>query len=442
MRRSQLILSKKLITNKFDYIIVGAGSSGCVLADILSENGKNRVLLVEAGKPSNYYPWFHIPVGYLFTINNPRSDWCYKTQPEKNLDNRSLLYPRGYGLGGCSLINGMIYMRGQQADYDTWANILQDKSWNWENILPFFLKQENYYGEPGIYHGKTGKWRVEKVRTNWEILDAFIDASEKYGIPRTNDFNTGDNTGVGYFDVNQRDGWRLNAFQAFLSSPKSNLTILSSSHVDKLLFSSSNTPACTGVSLREGKHTTTEVYAEKEVILTAGSIGSVQILERSGVGKHEFLESLGINVVHDLPGVGENLQDHLQLRLVFQVDNASTLNTRANSLLGKIGIAFEYGLSRTGPMASAPSQLGAFWKSSPDQHTANIQYHIQPLSLPAFGQPLDSFNAFTASVCDLRPTSVGSVHITTKGYDFFFSLAYCINRFNNCPENSNELPID
>lgn len=418
MRRSYQFFAKSsstLIKNKFDYIIVGGGSAGCVLADTLSENGKNTVLLLEAGKPSTFYPWFHIPVGYLFTIDNPRSDWCYKTIPEKNLHNRSLLYPRGYGLGGSSLINGMIYMRGQKADYDNWASILQDESWSWENILPIFLRQENYHGEAGKYHGKTGKWRVEKVRTNWEILDAFIEASEKYGIPSTNDFNTGDNTGVGYFDVNQRDGWRLNAFQAFLSSPKRNLTIKSSSHVERLLFSNMNgTPECTGVSLSDGKYSS-EVYAEKEVILTAGAIGSVQLLERSGIGKSDYLESLGINVVHNLPGVGENLQDHLQLRLVFQVDNAPTLNTRANSILGKLGIALEYGLSRTGPMASAPSQLGAFWKSSPDHPTPNIQYHIQPLSLPAFGQPLDSFNAFTASVCDLRPTSLGSIHITSKG---------------------------
>jgi choline dehydrogenase len=423
MRRTQRLWSSTLLTkNRYDYIVVGGGSSGCVLADTLSENGKNSVLLLEAGKSSDYYPWFHIPVGYLFTIDNPRSDWCFKTSPEKYLNNRRLLYPRGYGLGGSSLINGMIYMRGQQADYDHWADVLQDKSWNWESILPIFLKHENYHGEGGRFHGKSGKWRVEKVRTNWEILDAFIDASEKYGIPRTKDFNTGDNTGVGYFDVNQRDGWRLNAFQAFLSSPKENLTICSSSHVDKLLFSTTNNslvnePQCVGVSVRVGNEFQS-VYAEKEVILTAGAIGSVQLLERSGVGQHKHLESLGIDVVHQLAGVGENLQDHLQLRLVFEVENTPTLNLRANSLLGKIGIAWEYLTSRTGPMASAPSQLGAFCKSSSKHETANIQYHIQPLSLPAFGQPLDSFNAFTASVCDLRPTSVGSVHIQSPGFSF------------------------
>jgi choline dehydrogenase len=410
--------SSQLLSKRYDYIVVGGGSSGCVLADSLSASGKNSVLLLEAGKPSDYYPWFHIPVGYLYTIDNPRSDWCYKTSPEANLNKRSLLYPRGFGLGGCSLINGMIYMRGQSSDYDHWAETLQDNSWNWENVLPLFISQENYHGDQNQFHGKSGKWKVEKVRTNWEILDAFVDAAEKYGIPRTKDFNTGDNTGVGYFDVNQQDGWRLNAYQAFIS-PRPNLTVIASSIVEKLLFKPTEnsvitSPQCVGVSVGEGPQTTA-VYAEKEVILTAGAIGSVQLLERSGVGQQESLERLGISPIHNLAGVGENLQDHLQLRLVYQVDNAPTLNTRANSLIGKMGIALEYGLSRTGPMASAPSQLGAFWKSSPKHQTSNIQYHVQPLSLPAFGQDLDSFNAFTASVCDLRPTSVGSIHITGTG---------------------------
>lgn len=441
----RLLTTKIQLKNSYDYIIIGGGSSGCVIANELTKNKSNKVLLIEAGKSSGFYPWFHIPVGYLFTINNPRSDWCFKTLPEKNLNNRSLLYPRGFGLGGSSLINGMIYMRGQEIDYNNWANILNDPSWNWENILPLFVKQENYHGSSSKFHGKNGKWTVEKVRTQWEILEEFINAAEKYGIPRSDDFNTGDNRGVGYFDVNQRQGWRLNAYQAFISPKPSNLTVLSSSRVENLLFSENNSNStrndheCIGVRTNSGSNETL-YYAEKEVILTAGSIGSVQILERSGIGQSQHLESLGIKVRHELSGVGENLQDHLQLRLVYEVDNAPTLNTKANSLLGKIGIALEYGLHRTGPMSAAPSQLGAFWYSSSDFKTPNIQYHVQPLSLPAFGQPLDSFNGFTASVCDLRPTSVGSVHITSKGsiiiYDiiiitiiikFIILNYYCIN---------------
>lgn len=432
MKIPKRLFSTKNITTKnvYDYIVIGGGSSGCVLASELSKNNQNKVLLIEAGRPSGFYPWFHIPVGYLFTINNPRSDWCFKTAPDKNLNGRSLLYPRGLGLGGSSLINGMIYMRGQVEDYNNWANLLNDQSWNWENILPLFIKHENYHGSSGKYHGKNGKWNVEKVRTQWEILEEFINASEKYGIPRSNDFNTGDNKGVGYFDVNQREGWRLNAYQAFISPDhKPNLTVISSCQVNDLLFAEKNINSlnddhqCIGVRTQTNSSNEVLHYANKEVILTAGAIGTVQILERSGIGQSKHLENLGIKVRHELLGIGENLQDHLQLRLVYEVDNTPTLNTKANSLLGQIGIALEYGLFRTGPMAAAPSQLGAFWYSSPEYKTPNIQYHVQPLSLPAFGQSLDPFNGFTASVCDLRPTSVGSIHITSKGYIYLFTYS-------------------
>ena len=404
-------------TQNYDYIVVGSGPAGSALARQLADQDPElSILLIEAGKRRDYYPWFHIPIGYLYTIDNPKSDWLFKTMQDPGLNGRSLLYPRGLGLGGCTLINGMIYMRGQAQDYDEWAQEIDDPSWGWENMLEIMKKQEDYHGPAGPHHGKGGPWTVEKIRSDWEVLRAWEDAAEKYGIPRVNDFNTGDNTGVSFFDVNQkRNGLRLSAVEAFLGKNKpANVDVLSNSIVDSVLLSE-DASVCRGVTIaRRGSQKDT-IVANKEVILSAGSVGTVQILERSGIGKGEVLERAGVAMRKELPGVGENLQDHLQLRLVFKVKNVETLNPQANSLIGQLKIGLQYLTSGTGPMASAPSQLGAFFKSSKNESRSNIQYHVQPLSLPAFGKDLDNFDAFTVSVCDLRPTSRGSIHICSRG---------------------------
>jgi len=398
--------------NTYDYIIIGAGSAGCLLAKRLTENNQKRVLLIEAGKNDNYI-WIHIPVGYLYCIDNPRADWRFKTAAQKGLNGRSLLYPRGRVLGGCSSINGMIYMRGQKRDYDSWVSATGDDAWSWANALERYKTFEDYHGDANEWHGKGGEWTVSQQRLRWPIMDVFREAAVEAGIPSSDDFNQGDNLGVGYFDVSQRAGWRLNTSKAFLrdAAKRPNLTVLTEAVVNKVLIDpvSKN---CYGVEyIKDGATSQMRIANAGEVILSAGAVGSVQILERSGVGAAKHLHRLGIPVVCDLPGVGENLQDHLQLRMIYKVDGIKTLNTKVNTLFGKMMIGLEYILRRSGPMSMAPSQLGAFAYSSPEQKSANVQYHVQPLSLEKFGEDLHSFNAFTASVCNLRPTSRGSVHI-------------------------------
>ena len=400
--------------NTYDYIIIGAGSAGCMLAKRLTENPNKKVLLIEAGK-SDHYIWIHIPVGYLYCIDNPRADWRFKTAAEKGLNGRSLLYPRGKVLGGCSSINGMIYMRGQVGDYDSWVEATGDDAWSWENALERYKKFEDYHGGANQWHGKGGEWTVSLQRLRWPIMDRFRDAAVEAGIPASDDFNQGDNFGVGYFDVSQRAGLRLNTAKAFLkdAAKRSNLTVITEAVVTKLNIDPT-TKNCYGLEyLKDGmvSEALCSIDQGGEVLLCAGSIGSVQILERSGIGAASHLSSLGIPVIADLPGVGENLQDHLQLRMVYKVNGIKTLNTQANSWFGKIMIGLEYLFKRSGPMSMAPSQLGAFAYSSPTQKRANVEYHVQPLSLDKFGEDLHSFNAFTASVCNLRPTSRGSVHI-------------------------------
>ena len=414
----------------FDYVIIGGGTAGCLLANRLSAEPNHRVLLLEAGKTDSY-PWIHIPVGYLYCIGNPRTDWMYHTEPDAGLNNRVQRYPRGRVLGGCSSINGMIYMRGQARDYDAWAKITGDDSWSWQNALADFKAHENHYrldqGADPItgnnsrfsdMHGSGGEWRVEKQRLSWDVLDSFADAAEQAGIEKIDDFNGGDNAGVGYFDVNQRSGWRWSSSKAFLRPARGrpNLTIWTEAQAQKLSWSTADNgqPRCTGLSLsRAGQ--TVQVTANREVILSAGAINSPQILQLSGIGPADLLRSHGIEVIRDAP-VGENLQDHLQIRAVFKVNGTQTLNTLANSLFGRLKIGAEYLLNRSGPMSMSPSQLGAFTRSDPARPHANLEYHVQPLSLEAFGEDLHDFPAITVSVCNLNPTSRGQVQISSANF--------------------------
>ena len=403
------------MNSMYDYIIIGAGTAGCLLANRLSANPDLRVLLVEAGQKDNYH-WIHIPVGYLYCIGNPRTDWLYQTEPDAGLNGRRLRYPRGKTLGGCSSINGMIYMRGQARDYDRWANLLDDQTWRWEACLPWFKRHEDHHQGVSEHHGAGGEWRVDKQRLRWDVLDAFAEAAQQAGIPASEDFNRGDNEGVGYFEVNQKAGWRWNTAKAFLRPTclkRRNFTLRTGCQASRLLFDAQR--RCTGVQLWDGQQNS-EVRATAEVILCAGAIGSPQLLELSGIGAAERLQELGIPLVHELPGVGENLQDHLQIRSVYRVSNTRTLNTRASSLWGKAMIGLEYAFRRSGPMSMAPSQLGAFTRSDPAQPWANLEYHVQPLSLDAFGEPLHRFDAITASVCNLNPTSRGSVHLRSADF--------------------------
>jgi len=410
----------------YDHIVVGAGTAGCLLANRLSADPSRRVLLVEAGGRDNYV-WIHVPVGYLYCIGNPRTDWLYRTDADPGLNGRSLIYPRGKVLGGCSSINGMIYMRGQSRDYDGWAALADEPEWSWQRCLPYFMRHEDHWRGADDVHAAPGfdrrgrraggEWRVERQRLRWDILDGFAQAAVEAGIPRTDDFNRGNNEGVGYFEVNQRAGIRWNAAKAFLRPVRHrrNLEIWTGVHVSRLLLEERD-GALRAVGIealpKEGG-APRAARAAREVVLAAGAIGTPVILQHSGVGPGALLQRHGIAVRHALDGVGANLQDHLQIRAVFGVTGVKTLNLLAGTLFGKAAIGLQYLAMRSGPMSMAPSQLGAFTRSSPEHAWPNVEYHVQPLSLDAFGQPLHRFNAFTASVCNLNPTSRGRVWITS-----------------------------
>jgi choline dehydrogenase-like flavoprotein len=404
-------------SDTYDYIIVGAGTAGCLLANRLSADPKARVLLLEAGGKDNYH-WIHIPVGYLYLMGNPRADWGFKTAAEPGLNGRSLNYPRGRVLGGCSSINGMIYMRGQARDYDTWRQ-MGNAGWAWDDVLPYFKQHEDQWAlQPDAFdglHARGGEWRIELARIRWEILDAFRDAAAEAGIPKVDDFNRGNNEGCGYFHVNQKTGVRWNTSKGFLRPVchRSNLDVETDAMVERLVLDGKRV---TGLVMRQHSSRRT-IRAAREVILAAGSIGSPQILQLSGIGPGAVLQPFGIDVRHELKGVGENLQDHLQVRCAYKVSGVKTMNERFQSWAQRAGFAAQYAFQRRGPMTMAPSQLGAFVKSDPSRETPNLQYHVQPLTLPKFGEPLDPFPAFTASVANIRPTSRGWVRIAAPEPD-------------------------
>ena len=399
------------MSERFDYIIVGAGTAGCLLANRLSKDPRNHVLLLEAGSKDDWI-WFHVPVGYLFAIGNPRADWMFQTQPVPGLNGRALNYPRGKVLGGSSAINAMIYMRGQAADYDGWRQ-LGLTGWGWDDVLPHFLRHEDHV-DGGEHHGQGGEWRVEHPRMRWKVLDAFADAAESAGIAKVGDFNTGDNAGVGYFQVNQKAGRRWSAARGFLQPAlkRANLKVVTGALVERVIIENG---AATGVAWsRNGGSERHVSKADGCVILSSGAVQTPKLLELSGVGDGERLRALGVDVAHHSPGVGENLQDHLQLRPIYKVSGVPTLNEQYANLLRRPLMAADYALRRRGPMTMAPSQMGAFAKSNERHATANIQFHVQPLALPKFGEAMYTFPAVTISVCNLRPDSRGSIHATSR----------------------------
>ena len=397
----------------FDYIVVGAGSAGCVLANRLTADGRRKVLLLEAG-PRDTYPWIHIPIGYAKTMFNKKYNWCFYTEPDPGMNNRQIYWPRGKVLGGSSAINGLIFIRGQRQDYDRWEQ-LGNRGWGWDDVLPYFIRSERNQRGAGEFHGAAGEQCVSDVGERHELAEAFIAASEQAGIPRNDDFNGAAQEGVGYYQLTTWRGRRRSSAVCYLKPVRKrpNLVVETNAHALRVLLDGKR---ASGVAYQQhGKQQ--QALAQREVILSAGAVQSPQLLQLSGIGDAELLKSRGIEIVHNLPGVGQNLQDHLQIRVLHRCAKPITTNDDMKSVFRKLGMGLKYALFRSGPLGVGINQAGAFARTRGDIATPDIQFHFSALSADMPGAPLHDFSGFTSSICQLRPESRGSV--TIKSTDPF-----------------------